>query len=367
MQNPLSDYIQAIDQNHQADTRQDVNDGSSPRPKLHIDKIYNTTTLSLDRTELTVDLISSGGRLVLDGKGIRVVVNSLEGIVEIRSDDCDVFIKYADGGSVVVNKGGPSNELRTFCEAEMPEEQKMLAEEMNVDESKRLELRIREIQMEIEVKNRDIEMIKEVKNRDIQRTKEEIEAKKRDIERTKEEIEAKKRDIQRIKDHREAQNCESTIEKNTILETEITELSQISESTIQAIEIKMVEEFQVEESKKEDKLIEDLYIESILAEIQRYETLDIEITNFINSINGSVRSRDGKNIPVQKKDSNESSDLDNCAICYNEISKKHTMCGVTSCDHWFHRDCIIEAFMKVKDVCPLCKAIVTRLYITVPY
>ena len=238
---------------------QNTNNGSSRRPVMHIDKIYSNTTLSLDRTELTVNLISSSGRLVLDGRGMRVVVHRLEGIVEIRGDDCDVCIKYVDGGSVVVNKGGPSDELRRFCEAEMPEEQKKLAEKNKVEEPRRLELRKREIQMKIEAINGEKQMINEAK---------------------------------------EARNRESTIEKNRIVETEIRKPSEISETRIRENEIKVVEELEIEERKKEEKLIEELYIESVLAEIQRYETLDMEITNFITSINGIVKSRHGKHIPI---------------------------------------------------------------------
>ena len=95
---------------------QKINNGSSHRSVMHIDKVDGTMTLAFDRTELTVDSISAGGRLLVYGCGARVVVHWLAGVLEVRGDDCDVCAKCVDGGRVIMNSGDHSEEFNRLGE-----------------------------------------------------------------------------------------------------------------------------------------------------------------------------------------------------------------------------------------------------------
>ena len=50
-----------------------------------------------------------------------------------------------------------------------------------------------------------------------------------------------------------------------------------------------------------------------------------------------------------------STEMENCPICCEELKTKSKLVKLPDCNHFFHKNCI-KNWMKVKALCPICKA-----------
>lgn len=60
-----------------------------------------------------------------------------------------------------------------------------------------------------------------------------------------------------------------------------------------------------------------------------------------------------KGIVINKNEEKKNKDLQNCAICFNKLTKDCKL-EYLACTHCFHRKCIFEWY-KTKKQCPICK------------
>jgi hypothetical protein len=55
----------------------------------------------------------------------------------------------------------------------------------------------------------------------------------------------------------------------------------------------------------------------------------------------------------------EEEDMEGCAICLSRFKPQQIVCKSSnlSCQHVFHRDCMVDWLMKSRDNCPMCRAV----------
>ena len=57
---------------------------------------------------------------------------------------------------------------------------------------------------------------------------------------------------------------------------------------------------------------------------------------------------------------NETTDIDSCAICLDNMSNQNEIYTIENCNHKFHTKCILEMFIEgFTDICPLCRSIIS--------